>query len=290
MSGEWPFTVHQNANFHTLITKLTNLEVIVLETQNHACHLSIKDSATLLEVFRNIFFLYASPNEPTRFCKKNQMVITRGEYFDFFPLGETSEKAREILNTMITGEANFYDYENGFNAMIAVYLGRLQPLDFIYPNTYIVELGKKTHEFDILLGTQNKKCVIIETTLGFNKEIDGVDESYTWHFKKALFRKWMVEKLYQVECVLYYITLKAFNRLAGVSTPPIPDTLSENFSNLSESSNLLIEKLLEHEGDAVQILDLGKHFEKALNIKKIDNILQKELIDKVRLDQFPLEK
>jgi len=286
MTGEWPFTVHQNSDFHTLITKLTNLDVVVLETQNHAYRLSIKDSATLLEVFRNIFFLYASPNEPTSFCKKNKMVITRGEYLDFFPLGDTSEKAREILDTMITGEANFGDYENGFNAMIAVYLGSLQALDFIYPNTYIVELGKKTHEFDILLGTQDKKCVIIETTLGFDKEIDGVDESYTWHFKKALFRKWMVEKLYQVECALYYITLKAFDRLAVFSTPPIPDTLSENFSNLPVSSNPLIEKLLEHEGDAVQILDLGKHFEKALKIQKIDNILQKELIDKIKLDRF----
>ncbi|OAD22025.1 hypothetical protein THIOM_002191, partial [Candidatus Thiomargarita nelsonii] len=69
-------------------------------------------------------------------------------------------------------------------------------------------------------------------------------------------------------------------------TPPIPDTLSENFSNLPVSSNPLIEKLLEHEGDAVQILDLGKHFEKALKIQKIDNILQKELIDKIKLDRF----
>ena len=283
MTGEWPFTVHQNSDFHTLITKLTNLEVVILETQNHACRLSIKDSATLLEVLRNIFFLYASPNEPTRFCKKNKMVIMQGEYFDFFPLGDTSEKAREILNSMITGEANFGDYENGFNAIIAIYLGSLQPLDFIYPNTYIVELGKKTHEFDILLGTQDKKCVIIETTLGFDKEIDGVDESYTWHFKKALFRKWMVEKFYQVECVLYYITLKAFDKL--VSTPPIPDSLSENFSNLSDSSNPLIEKLLEHEGDTVQILELGKHFERVLNINRINNILQKGLIDKIKLDR-----
>jgi len=51
----------------------------------------------------------------------------------------------------------------------------------------------------------------------------------------------------------------------------------------------LIEKLLEHEGNAVQILDLGKHVEKALNIQMIDNIIQRELIDKIKLDRFPLE-
>jgi len=70
MTGEWPFTVHQNSDFHTLITKLTNLEVVVLETQNHASRLSIKDSATLLEVFRNIFFSMQALMNQLTFVRK----------------------------------------------------------------------------------------------------------------------------------------------------------------------------------------------------------------------------
>jgi hypothetical protein len=282
MSGDWPFTVHQNSYFHRVITRLTNLDVVVVETQNHARRLSIKDSAALLEVFRNIFFLYATPNEPTTFSKKNKRVITRGQYLDFSPMGETSEKVQEILDTIITREGHFGDYENGFNAMIAVYLASLQAIDFIYPNTYIVELGENTHEFDILLGTQDKKCVIIETTLGFDKEINGVDETYTWHFKKALFRKWMIEKLYHLECVLCYVTLKGFERKTVFSTPPVPDTLPESSPNSLDSSNPLIDNILEQEGVSVQILDLGEHLKNALNIQEIDKLLQDELIEKLK--------
>jgi len=202
--NDWPFGVHQNDRFLKLVQKLAELKIVELEESGNSKRLKLLEPNTLLEVFRTVFFLYASPARKTYgigFCKTTNRLIIKGDCIDFAFINPGTDKAKQILSILITKEDDFI-YESAFNALISVYPGTLEYLDMIFPNTYITELGKKTHEFDILLGTHDKKCIVVETTRGFDKETDKIDETYTWHFKKALFRKWMIEKIYNVECRL----------------------------------------------------------------------------------------
>ena len=208
------------------------------------------------------------------------MVAKTGRNLNLALTDEVSEKASGILDILITDEADVV-YEYSLNALIAVYIGSIKPLDFIYPNTYITELGRDTHEFDIILGTPDKKCAIVETTRGFDKKIDEIDETYTWHFKKALFRKWMLEKLYGIECKLCYITLKNLVRLEADITIQTDETLSSEIQNIDESGNLLIATVLEYEQDSVKILELEEYFKNALTMQEIDKVLQEQLIEKL---------
>lgn len=61
---------------------------------------------------------------------------------------------------LLTQEDDFI-YENAFNTILSIYLGKIEYLHLIYPNTYIVGLGRKSHDFDILLVNHGKKCVIV---------------------------------------------------------------------------------------------------------------------------------
>ena len=282
MSVRWPFTVHRDSKFDNLVSQLNQLKIVSLHRERGAIRLTIEEPTIFLEILRTIFILYATPNENSiLFSKERKRLITKtGRYLNLTLTDEVSEKARAILYFLITSEADVV-YEYSFNALIAVYLGSITPLDFIYPNTYITELGRDTHEFDVILGTPDQKCVIIETTRGFDKKVDEIDETYTWHFKKALFRKWMLEKLYGVECKLCYITLKNLVRLEAELDIQTDETLSSEIQNLDESYNPLIAKVLEHEQDRVEILALEDYFKNALTIQQIDKVLQEQLIKKL---------
>lgn len=282
MTVKWSFTVHRDSKFDKLIGQLNQLKIVSLHREVGAIRLSIEEPTIFLEILRTIFSLYATPNENSiLFSKERKRLITKtGRYLNFALTDEVSEKAWAILALLITDEADVV-YEYIFNALIAVYLGSIKPLDFIYPNTYITELGRDTHEFDVILGTPDKKCAIIETTRGFDKKVDEIDETYTWHFKKALFRKWMLEKLYGVECKLCYITLKKLVRLEANITIHTDETLSSEIPNIDESYNPLIAKVLAQEKDRVQIIELEEYFKNALTIQEIDKLLQEELMDKL---------
>ena len=282
MSLRWPFTVHRDSKFDNLIGQLNQLKIVSLHREEGAMRLTIEEPTIFLEILRTIFILYATPNENSILFSKNQkkLITKTGRYLNLALTDEVSEKARTILNLLITSEADVV-YEYSFNALIAVYLGSIKPLDFIYPNTYITELGRDTHEFDVILGSPDKKCAIVETTRGFDKKVDEIDETYTWHFKKALFRKWMLEKLYGVECKLCYITLKNLVRLEADITIQTDETLSSEIQIIDESCNPLIAKILEHERDRVQILELEDSLKNALTIQEIDNVLQEKLIEKL---------
>jgi hypothetical protein len=282
MSGRWPFTVHRDSKFDKLIGQLNQLKIVSFHREGGAIRLTIEEPTIFLEILRTIFILYATPNENSILFSQDRkrLIAKTGRYLNLALTDEVSEKARTILNLLITDEADVV-YEYSFNALIAVYLGSIKPLDFIYPNTYITELGRDTHEFDVILGSPDKKCAIVETTRGFDKKVDEIDETYTWHFKKALFRKWMLEKLYGVECKLCYITLKNLVSLEADIIIDTDQTLSSGIQIIDDSYNPLIAKVLEHEQDRVEILELNDYFKNALTIQEIDKVLQEKFIEKL---------
>ncbi len=281
MNNDWHFGVHKNDRFVKLIQKLAELKIVEPEASGNSKKLKLLEPNTLLEIFRTVFFLYASPARKAYdigFCKTTNRLIIKGDCIDFAFINPSTDKAKQILNILITKEDDFI-YESAFNALISIYLGTLEYLDMIFPNTYIPELGKKTHEFDILLVTHDKKCIVVETTRGFDKESDKIDETYTWHFKKALFRKWMIEKIYNVECRLCYLTLKELTDSAPKEA--VPEELSDDTDDTSET-NPLISKLLEIEGNELQIIDLGAAFKNSFNEEELDSLLMNEIVEKLK--------
>ena len=129
--------------------------------------------------------------------------------------------------------------------------------------------------------TNEDKYIIVESTRGFDKKVDNIDESYTWHFKKAVFRKWMVEKIYSIECRLVYISLKELAS-GSSSKPSLPKELDEEATILDESrENELISKLLQVEGDNISIIDFNKNILMSLNKEKIINSVYNKIYQKL---------
>lgn len=282
MNERWPFTVHKDDKFDPLLKKLQSLDILDLSSSNEddTKQIHIKDAEILFEVFRTIFVLYATPNERhISFTKQVKRLTSKGEFLNLSLIDNVSVKANELLATLITKEGDDV-YEASFKALLAVYLGSLRPLDFIYPNTYISELGRDTHEIDILLGWQNKECLMIETTRGFDKQTDKIDETYLWYFKKSLFRKWILEKLYSVQCTLSYITLKSLGQQPKRSPNFSGQLLDESQSTL-DSPNQLIEKILQHEGETIHLINLEEHFKRSLTIEEIGYRLKEEVLEKL---------
>ena len=117
-----------------------------------------------------------------------------------------------ILNNLIDSGEEIVASDGLFNSLIAVYIATRLCFKFLYPNTYIVELGKDTHEIDIFGGAldNNKtKYLMIESTLGFlRKKIEGESrDTHMEHFKKAVFKKWAIEKIFNVDVSLIYISV-----------------------------------------------------------------------------------
>jgi len=204
----------------------------------------------------------------------------KGRYSGY-TIERISDEALDILKILITKEDDA-DYEHAFNALICVCMGSIKPCKCIFPNTYIVQLGRETHEFDVIAYTNEKKCIIIESTRGFDKKVDKIDETYTWHFKKAVFRKWMVEKIYKLECKLIYISLKSFLcQSEGSSKPSLPKELEEEANKLDNSDNNgLISNLL-REDDSIHILEFPEHILQSLSKENIINSVYREITNKL---------
>ena len=289
MSAQWRFSVHRSSNFQKLIDKLQDLGIVTVEPDgSNANQIRILQPSVLGEAFRTIFILYATPNEShICFSKNDRRLVTSGKYINLSLTESVSENSNELLDVLITGEGDKV-IEAGFNALLAVYLGSICPLDFIYPNTYIADLGRHTHEFDIFLGTQDKSCMIVETTRGFDKEIDAIEETYLWHFKKALFRKWTIEKLYGIDCRLCYITLKNLLK-EPIVVDELPTELSNEARLITNTSNPLIEEIRQQEGDQLHILEVEDLFTGALIIREIDIRLEDEFVKRLT-NVFPSSK
>jgi hypothetical protein len=277
MSDSWPFTVHKNDRFPKLIDQLCKVGIAeVMKPSDKTTQLKLKDIESFLEIFKIVFLLYATPNDK-HIKFKNGTLVIKGQFIELALMNCISSTSQEILDVLIT-EDDDPVYEEAFNALIAVYIGSLKPLEFIFPNTYIIQLGKHTHEFDIFCGFQYPNCIAIETTRGFSKKDDNTEESYAWHFKKAVFRKWMIEKLYSVKCQLWYITLQGQSQKDALQDT-LPDELEEEKKTL-QSKNELLKTVLKYEKDNIQIIDLGK-FRNTLSIQKIGNLLNTNLFDKL---------
>lgn len=148
MSDTWGFTVHRNERFHRLIPQLSQAGITeLLRPSNNTYQLKINDTTSFLEIFKIVFLLYVTPHE-THIKMKNGKIISEGKYINIILIEKISPKAQEVLDALITAEDDPV-YEEAFNALLAVYIGSIMPLEIIYPNTYIIELGRHTHEFDI---------------------------------------------------------------------------------------------------------------------------------------------
>ena len=129
--------------------------------------------------------------------------------------------SKDLIQSMVKGEKERLRKkgEEFFNSLVALYLSSFHYFDFIFPNTYITEF-KNTHEIDIfgsVLSEDGKswKYLMVETTTGAFNELNTLQNdfeysnmSHNWHFKKSIFRKWAIEKLYDIEVGLVYVTLK----------------------------------------------------------------------------------
>ena len=278
MSDAWPFTIHKNERFDKLIPQLCRMEIAeIAKSSNKTQQLILKEPATFLEILKIVFLLYITPND-THIRFHHDKLITKGQFINLSFVPGVSSKAQEILNALITQEDDMI-YEAAFNALIAVYIGSLKPLECIFTNTYIVELGRHTHEFDIFCGVQFPKCIIVETTRGFTKEYDRIEESYSWHFKKAIFRKWMIERLYNVQCQLWYITLQGKFREEAF-TDVLLDELEEELEVI-EPTNKLLESILTSERDGIQVIDLGI-FRNTLSMQDVEKFLNTHLLQKIQ--------
>jgi len=285
-----PFTAHKSTQFDKLIEILKKTNVISLTKIDSAHKIKFEKIDVFHEVFSIIFLKYSTPYlNNILLCKANKQIILKGENIEYTPertsndvleflkilmtkvgyaFEEISNDALEVLKILITKE-DAANYENAFNSLICVLLGSIKPCKFIYPNTYIIELGKDTHEFDVLACTNENKYIVIESTRGFDKKLDNIDETYTWHFKKALFRKWMVEKIYNIDCKLIYLSLKD-NLSVSSSKLPIPEGLNQEANSLNESQdNSLISKLLQLENPNISIIDFSEDLLMSLNKEKI---------------------
>ncbi len=266
----WPFTIHENQLFKKLILKLKDSGVIYLKKNNSAQQVEISKIDVFHEIFSVVFLQYSTPDITNiLLCKETNQILLRGKYSGY-TIERISDEALEVLKILITKEDDA-DYENAFNALLCVCLASIRPCEFIFPNTYVVDLGRDTHEFDVIAGTNEKKCIIIESTRGFDKKVDKIDESYTWHFKKALFRKWMLEKIYNIECKLIYISLKKFLYEAS-SKLSLPKEPEEEANSLDESDNNgLISKLLKVEDQSISIIEFSEEILQSLNKENIIN-------------------
>jgi hypothetical protein len=267
----WPFTIHQDGRFKKLLKKLESLNIIEIMTKGDSKKITIIERQTLIKIFACIFILYTFPQTQEKplqaisYCKRKGKLISKGGFFNISYTNKLPNKVCQILDILVTDEGDGA-IEHAFNALLSVFIASNFFLNFIFPNTYIVELGRKTHEIDICLGKDPQTCIIFETTRGFNKEADEIDESYSWHLKKALFRKWAIDKLFNTNCILIYITLRWNQSTAG----------------------LLIEEVLKIEEDTVAIIQLSSIFEDPPTFEEIEKIIEKRLISSIEKEIISL--
>jgi|GEM_PF-4535494 len=271
-----PFTAHKNTRFVRLIKILNDRGVISLTEIDSACKIEFRKIDVFYEIFSIIFLKYSTPDiSNILLCRKTQQIVLKGKNIGY-AFEDISNDTSEILKILITKEDDA-NYENAFNSLICVLLGSIKPCKFIFPNTYITELGRDTHEFDVLACTNENKYIIVESTRGFDKKQDNIEETYTWHFKKAIFRKWMIEKIYNIECKLFYLSLKEV--LSGNSSKiSLPEELNQEANSLNESQdNALISKLLQLENSNISIIDFSENLLMSLNKEKIINSVYKKI-------------
>lgn len=203
-----PFSVHKNNNFQKLLHLLEKEGVI----SSTSCNDGIGQRTTIekFQVFSELlYFSMLIHDYGVEKVKDGGLLVSDGRNIGICIHPILSGK---ILNNLVDSGEEIVASDGLFNSLIAVYIATRLCFKFLYPNTYIVELGKNTHEIDIFGGVLNNnktKYLMIESTLGFlRKKKEGESgDSHMEHFKKAVFRKWTVEKIFNVDVSLIYISV-----------------------------------------------------------------------------------
>ncbi len=89
----------------------------------------------------------------------------------------------------------------------------------------------------------------------------------------------MIEKIYNIECRLCYLTLREL--VKSVPEDSLPKELSDD-ANIPVYLNPLIQKIFEIEGDNLKIIDLGEALNNSLNEKELNVLLTNEIIEKLK--------
>jgi hypothetical protein len=239
-----------------------------------------KDENTLSQIFQIVFLLYATPNESSIVIDSDKSaVVLKGQFINLCLINKIADKARTVLEILLSKEEDAA-YEEAFNSLLCIYIAMITPLKVIYPNTYIVDLGEKSHEIDIIFQTTDNNYFLIETTRGFAKDKEKIDDTYSWHFKKAVFRKWLLEKFYpSVNCKLCYITLQTSEIVLQTSLENnIPSVLAEELKETQKIN--LTQKIIDKEEGSILLLSLAK-LAQPLPLSDLGNLLDQELIQKL---------
>jgi hypothetical protein len=277
------FSIYQNDRFHKLISKLMELDICTFEQHhNGAQKIICKDETALSQIFQIVFLLYATPNEPLIAIDSDKSaVMLKGQFINFSIIDKVSYQAKAVLEILLSKEDDA-TYEEAFNSLLCIYIGTMTPLKVIYPNTYVRDLGDKSHEIDIYFETINNECFMIETTRGFAKDKEKIDDTYSWHFKKAVFRKWMLEKFYpEINCKLCYLTLHTTENLGDQPAQNAPSSFLQE--EINDAKNVsLTQKIIEQERGNILFLSLGR-LTQSLALSELESLLHEELLEKLRL-------
>ncbi len=255
-----PFTVRDIGNRFERLRELLKKERIISinKCENSGIVLSLNKEKSLIELIFFSILLHSGFS----LNKENKNLEIKGRGID---IHIKSAETNSILQSLLhhNEEILLSRAEELFNSLIAIYIsshlnGKGFCFKFLYPNAYIKEIksnSNDTHEIDILgCITKNNEniYIMIETTSGyFKKESDRCEcekETHNWHFKKAIFKKWAIEKIFKIKINLIYITIRKLNSIEDENT----------------EKDIFIEKILQ-EDPSIQIVSWLPHPE--ANIK-----------------------
>lgn len=260
--------VASNNTFKKVIKTLESDKIIDVKSNGNCKQFVITNVIVLDELFLFITILYLTPKEQNILPSHNFSLILKGTFasFEIFqPSPLTSTILDRILGT--PDKALLMEkIEELFNTFLCVYIASYVSLEFLWPNTYIEDLGQNTHELDIIGKKDNGTIIIVETTRGFDKDIEQMTESYSWHFKKAIMKKWAIEKIFQVDCKLIYLSMAERPK---VKTQGV------------WKSDLFSEKLELLEPKRLKVIEMGSHLKNILKINNISKTLNQYLISEI---------
>lgn len=207
-----PFQLHRNKNFEKLVDTLISHGIIKLngeECDGNSKKSIPKEEDVIKDLLLISYLLHSN------FLIRDTGLIIDGENIQFNLTFKS--KALDVINKLVPPDnARTEIKDELINSFLAIIVSSIMCFKAIYPNTYIVELGRNTHEFDIFgIGLfDNKKIyMIMETTTGWfsidreYKQLSHRGDTHTWHFKKAVMKKWAIEKIFSIDTFLFYLSL-----------------------------------------------------------------------------------
>ncbi len=207
--------MHENRRFKKLIELLQRENIVECKDCKFGKRLHLKGIHVVFELLKTSLLLHTgiyNLSENEDFLG----LIIRGKVVNLnLP---TDEKVLKIVYNLV-GNLDIpleTRSEELFNSFLGVLLASYMCLDLIYPNTYIRELGRNTHELDlfgaVITSNEKVKYMLLETTIGsIKRTVEGElfydRDSHNWHFKKAIMKKWAIEKIFNVKIKLFYLTV-----------------------------------------------------------------------------------